>query len=110
MYFYRYRSRHVRVQAAAGRRGRRDRERGHARVPPDLPASRLGRAEAGGLVERGRGRRSGVAAGFDANDVAGIGSGGQMHGLVALDEADNVIRPAIFLERWAHVQRSRLSQ
>ena len=33
--------------------------------------------------------------GFDANDVAGIGSGGQMHGLVALDEADAVIRPAI---------------
>ena len=33
--------------------------------------------------------------GFDANAVVGIGSGGQMHGLVALDEADNVIRPAI---------------
>lgn len=33
--------------------------------------------------------------GFDANDVAGIGSGGQMHGLVALDEHDHVIRPAI---------------
>ena len=30
--------------------------------------------------------------GFDANDVAGIGSGGQMHGLVALDEHDHVIR------------------
>ena len=33
--------------------------------------------------------------GFDANDVASIGSGGQMHGLVALDEHDHVIRPAI---------------
>ena len=33
--------------------------------------------------------------GFDASEVAGIGSGGQMHGLVALDAADNVIRPAI---------------
>ena len=33
--------------------------------------------------------------GFDAELVAGIGSGGQMHGLVALDAADNVIRPAI---------------
>lgn len=33
--------------------------------------------------------------GFDASEVAGIGSGGQMHGLVALDEADTVIRPAI---------------
>ena len=33
--------------------------------------------------------------GFDANGVAGIGSGGQMHGLVALDEHDHVIRPAI---------------
>ena len=33
--------------------------------------------------------------GFDASAVAGIGCGGQMHGLVVLDENDNVIRPAI---------------
>ena len=33
--------------------------------------------------------------GFDGNAVAGIGCGGQMHGLVILDENDNVIRPAI---------------
>jgi len=33
--------------------------------------------------------------GFDAASVAGIGCGGQMHGLVVLDEQDNVIRPAI---------------
>ena len=33
--------------------------------------------------------------GFNGADVAGIGCGGQMHGLVILDEADNVIRPAI---------------
>ena len=33
--------------------------------------------------------------GFDPSQVAGIGSGGQMHGLVALDTQDNVIRPAI---------------
>ena len=33
--------------------------------------------------------------GFDASRVAGIGAGGQMHGLVALDADDNVIRPAI---------------
>ena len=33
--------------------------------------------------------------GFDASQVAGIGAGGQMHGLVALDKEDNVIRPAI---------------
>ena len=32
---------------------------------------------------------------FDAELVAGIGAGGQMHGLVALDAQDNVIRPAI---------------
>ncbi len=36
-----------------------------------------------------------LLAGFDASLVAGIGCGGQMHGLVALDEADEVIRPAI---------------
>ncbi len=33
--------------------------------------------------------------GFDASAVAGIGAGGQMHGLVALDADDRVIRPAI---------------
>ena len=33
--------------------------------------------------------------GFEASKVAGIGLGGQMHGLVVLDENDNVIRPAI---------------
>ena len=33
--------------------------------------------------------------GFDATQVAGIGAGGQMHGLVALDENNEVIRPAI---------------
>ena len=33
--------------------------------------------------------------GFDASLVKGIGCGGQMHGLVVLDETDNVIRPAI---------------
>ncbi len=33
--------------------------------------------------------------GFDASQVAGIGAGGQMHGLVVLDEYDNVIRPTI---------------
>ena len=33
--------------------------------------------------------------GFDKSQVAGISIGGQMHGLVILDEADEVIRPAI---------------
>jgi len=32
---------------------------------------------------------------FDKNEVAGIGFGGQMHGLVMLDGQDKVIRPAI---------------
>lgn len=36
-----------------------------------------------------------LLAGFDASLVTGIGAGGQMHGLVALDENDDVIRPAI---------------
>ena len=33
--------------------------------------------------------------GIDRKEVAGIGFGGQMHGLVTLDKDDNVIRPAI---------------
>lgn len=36
-----------------------------------------------------------LLAGFDAQQVAGISFGGQMHGLVILDSGDNVIRPAI---------------
>ena len=32
---------------------------------------------------------------IDATEVAGISFGGQMHGLVILDENDQVIRPAI---------------
>ena len=36
-----------------------------------------------------------LLAGIDSAKLAGIGVGGQMHGLVALDEADEVIRPAI---------------
>ena len=36
-----------------------------------------------------------LLAGFDGSQVAGIGCGGQMHGLVVLDAEDNVIRPAI---------------
>ena len=36
-----------------------------------------------------------LTAGVDRSEVRGIGCGGQMHGLVALDEGDAVIRPAI---------------
>jgi len=36
-----------------------------------------------------------LTADCDKTQVAGIGAGGQMHGLVALDKDDNVIRPAI---------------
>lgn len=32
---------------------------------------------------------------FNTNEIKGIGIGGQMHGLVALDENDKVLRPAI---------------
>ena len=36
-----------------------------------------------------------LTADIDRSKVAGIGCGGQMHGLVTLDEEDHVIRPAI---------------
>lgn len=36
-----------------------------------------------------------LLSGFDASLVKGIGVGGQMHGLVVLDENDRIIRPAI---------------
>ena len=36
-----------------------------------------------------------AAAGRSAEDIAAIGAGGQMHGMVLLDEANEVVRPAI---------------
>ena len=36
-----------------------------------------------------------LTGGVDKSQIAGIGCGGQMHGLVVLDENDEVIRPAI---------------
>ena len=36
-----------------------------------------------------------LTANCDKSQIAGIGTGGQMHGLVVLDRDDNVIRPAI---------------
>ncbi len=36
-----------------------------------------------------------LTANCDKSKIAGIGTGGQMHGLVVLDKDDNVIRPAI---------------
>lgn len=36
-----------------------------------------------------------LTAGCDKSQIAGISFGGQMHGLVVLDENDNVLRPAI---------------
>ena len=44
---------------------------------------------------RGVPRHPELLAGFDAGQVAGVGAAGQMHGLVILDDADQVIRPAI---------------
>ena len=41
------------------------------------------------------GRLKELLDGSDKEQVAGISFGGQMHGLVILDEADNVIRPAL---------------
>ena len=38
-----------------------------------------------------------LTADCDKSQVAGISFGGQMHGLVILDQDDNVIRPAILL-------------
>ena len=58
--------------------------------------------------------------GFNAAEVAGIGCGGQMHGLVVLDGNDGVIRPAILWNdgrtaketAWLneHIGRKRLSE
>lgn len=70
-----------------------------------------------------RALRAGMArllAGQDASAVRGIGAGGQMHGLVALDADDRVIRPCILWNdsrteaqtRWLneHVGKRRLTE
>ena len=54
------------------------------------PGGRSRTRRTGGTRPR---RRSGEVA--EGRDVAGIGLSGQMHGLVALDSGDRVIRPAI---------------
>lgn len=61
-----------------------------------------------------------LIAGIDPAQICGIGVGGQMHGLVALDEKDAVIRPAILWNdgrtdketKWLNEQygRERLSK
>ena len=48
-----------------------------------------------------------LLAGHDASQVAGIGVGGQMHGLVALDADDQVIRPAILWNDGRTVEQVR---
>ncbi len=45
--------------------------------------------------------------GHDASQVVGIGVGGQMHGLVALDKNDEVIRPAILWNDGRTVEQVR---
>ena len=44
----------------------------------------------------------------DKSQVAGISFGGQMHGLVVLDEDDDVIRPAILWNDGRTQKRNRL--
>ena len=43
-----------------------------------------------------------LTADCDKSQVQGISFGGQMHGLVALDDQDQVIRPAILWNDGAH--------
>ena len=46
----------------------------------------------------------------DRTQIAGIGFGGQMHGLVVLDEMDQVIRPAILWNDGRTAKETRVSQ
>ena len=82
------RRRHVRRQGDRDLGGRRRaRDRGGA-LPALDAAAGLGRAGPGGLVARRAGVPRAAARGR-------VGFAGQMHGLVALDDADRVLRPAI---------------
>lgn len=46
--------------------------------------------------------------GFDRSQVAGIGVGGQMHGLVVLDDEDPGHSPCHLVERWPDGRAGRL--
>ena len=46
----------------------------------------------------------------DKSQVRGISFGGQMHGLVVLDEADHVLRPAILWNDGRTRRRDRISE
>ena len=46
-----------------------------------------------------------LLAGTDKEQVAGISFGGQMHGLIILDEKDQVIRPAILWNDGRSIKR-----
>ena len=65
-----------------------------SRVRPLHAKARLGRAGPRGLVARHRDRPRSSSS-EQTGEPEGIGLSGQMHGLVALDENDNVLRPAI---------------
>ena len=88
----RARRRHHRAQGARRLRGRRGRRPRRASSTASRPRSRAGPS---------RTRRTGGAAAQEAleqlgaDEVAGIGLSGQMHGLVALDADEQVLRPAI---------------
>ena len=89
----RARRRHERRQGARRRRGRRGRRRSaEVELPALDAAARLGRAGPRGLVARAR-RRRWTALGVVRRRRHRLS--GQMHGLVALDAAGEVIRPAI---------------
>ena len=60
--------------------------------PLSMPRPGWAEQDPGGLVARDASRRSPR---WTVDEVAGIGLSGQMHGLVALDAAGAVIRPAI---------------
>ena len=87
----RARRRHQRRQGARGVRGRRDRRPRRGRLRPVDAAAGLGRAGSRGLVAR----HAAGARGAGRRRRRGIGLSGQMHGLVALDAAEQVLRPAI---------------
>ena len=85
-------------QGRPRRRGRRGRRRRRRRVRLRDAAAAVERAGPGAVVGRRRSRRSAPCwprPGVSGADVAAVGLTGQMHGLVLLDAADAVLRPAI---------------
>lgn len=92
---YRNRSRYIGGQAAAYERKRKNSQNRFKGISSFLSASRWSEQNPDTWLESTLSGLCELLENADKGDVCGISFGGQMHGMVALDQNDRVVRPAI---------------